>query len=397
VKNTRYFTLNFTGFSTAASEKQSYLRLIAGDYIFYTDTRYFQDPALFKQLKINQPLHIGAHRLPDGSFWIHWLSDGNVLLEPARPPLKGKLLAFFIGALAFIASASPAYFYFTAVWAVIAFGVIAAIALGVALVALCGLVHRVAQTVHPDMRALWVKIEQARRGDVSFCQTVASAVRHSAPSFPDHTPLPERFSVEEGIANNLYFKKWSTGAGKTHRDYHGIAFQCGGVPLAFFWQFSGTRWGLHPIFYRCHPPFLASGDRITAVYRQDNGDVQVLCNHSDGCAYLKNHPLYPGEQQMSLIYKIFYSFALLASLFILGLELSDMLASGWDSWKFAADALDMLALLLLCVGGILIFLELCCLAIRQLSSRVGDWVMLQRITKRDIACAKANAVLQELM
>lgn len=396
MKKTRYFTLNFTGFSTAASEKQSYLRLIAGDHVFYTDTRYFQDPTLFEQLKINQPLHIGARRLSDGSFWIHWLSDGNVLLEPARPPLKNKLLMFFFGTLAFAAAAYPTYFS-TTIWVILVFGVIAALALVPALMGICGLLHRFAQKIHPGMRRLMARMDQARCGNLLFCQPLPPADEGNTPPLFDDPTLPEHFGVEKGEIKILQFKKWSTGAGKTHRDYQGIAFQCNAVPLAFFWQISGTRWGLHPIFYRCHPPFLASGDRITAVYRRDNRDVQVLCNHNDGGIYLKNHPLYPGEQQISLIYKLFYGFALLGFLFTVGLQLSDMLASGWDSWKFVADALDMLALMLLCVGGILIFLELCCLAIRKLSSRVGDWVMLERITRREIARAEANITLQELM
>lgn len=34
MKQTHYFTVNFTGFTTAASEEQSYLRLIAGEHAF---------------------------------------------------------------------------------------------------------------------------------------------------------------------------------------------------------------------------------------------------------------------------------------------------------------------------------------------------------------------------
>ncbi|MCJ7219190.1 hypothetical protein LPP93_27935, partial [Klebsiella pneumoniae] len=42
MKQTHYFTVNFTGFTTAASEEQSYLRLIAGEHAFYTDKRHFK-------------------------------------------------------------------------------------------------------------------------------------------------------------------------------------------------------------------------------------------------------------------------------------------------------------------------------------------------------------------
>ncbi|PLN76708.1 hypothetical protein CWN73_16890, partial [Klebsiella quasipneumoniae] len=84
MKSVRYFTLNFSGFTTAASEKQGYLRLIAGDHVFYTDKRYFNAPSLFDRLKTHQPLYLGARRLDNGSYWIHWLSDGETLLEPSQ-------------------------------------------------------------------------------------------------------------------------------------------------------------------------------------------------------------------------------------------------------------------------------------------------------------------------
>ncbi|MDG1640997.1 hypothetical protein DA718_26050 [Klebsiella huaxiensis] len=396
MKNTRYFTLNFTGFTTAASEKQSYLRLVAGDHVFYTDTRYFQDPTLFEQLKLNQPLHIGARRLPDGSFWIHWLSDGNVLLEPARPSLKSKLLMFFIGTLVFAAAAYPTYFY-TTTWVVIVFGIIAALALVPALMGIGGLLHRFAQKIHPGMRGLMARMSQAQRKDVSFCQPISPAVSSHIQPFAADNPVPPHFSIEEGIIKSLYFKKWSTGAGKTHREFHGVLFQCDDAPRSFSWQISGTRWGLHPLFYRYHPPFLAKGDRILAIYRRDNGNVQVLYNGSDGGAYLKAHPFYPGEQQMSQIYKVFYSIALVMFLFMFGLELNDMRTSDWDGWKFATESLDLLSLTLLCVGGVIALLELCGLATRMLSSRVGDWLTLQRKFKRYLGRTEANTTLQELM
>ena len=93
MKSVRYFTLNFSGFTTAACEKQGYLRLIAGDHVFYTDKRYFNDPSLFDHLTINQPLHLGVRRPDNGSYWIHWLSDGETLLEPTTGKALGPAAA----------------------------------------------------------------------------------------------------------------------------------------------------------------------------------------------------------------------------------------------------------------------------------------------------------------
>ncbi|HBR1689213.1 TPA: hypothetical protein L9M12_003098 [Klebsiella pneumoniae] len=102
MKQTHYFTVNFTGFTTAASEEQSYLRLIAGEHAFYTDKRHFKDPSLFDRLRLGQPLHIGTCRLKDGSYWIHWLSDGHILLEPSRQPLSIKKLLRPVGLVFFV-------------------------------------------------------------------------------------------------------------------------------------------------------------------------------------------------------------------------------------------------------------------------------------------------------
>lgn len=113
MKSVRYFTLNYTGFTTAACEKQGYLRLIAGEHVFYTDKRYFKDPALFDRLTINQPLHLGVRRLDNGCYWIHWLSDGETLLEPsqrvtrwARPLLIISLLTLIFALIPLVMSTS---------------------------------------------------------------------------------------------------------------------------------------------------------------------------------------------------------------------------------------------------------------------------------------------------
>ncbi len=77
------------------------------------------------------------------------------------------------------------------------------------------------------------------------------------------------------------------------------------------------------LFYRRQPPFLAIGDRIVAVYQRKDNDVQALYNVSDGGAFLKNHPCYPGDRQMSLVYNLFYGMVLVMYLLILGMSLNN--------------------------------------------------------------------------
>ena len=110
--------------------------------------------------------------------------------------------------------------------------------------------------------------------------------------------------------------------GNPTREYHGVGIQCDTAPLAFFWQNGFANFGLHP-FYRRQPPFLAIGDRIVVVFQRKDNDVRALYNVSDGCAFLKNHPCYPGDRQMSLVYNLFYGMVLVMYLLILGMSLNN--------------------------------------------------------------------------
>lgn len=182
MKSVRYFTLNFSGFTTAVSEKQGYLRLIAGEHVFYTDKRYFNDPSLFDRLKINQPLHLGARRLDNGSYWIHWLSDGETHLEPsqhvkrwARPLLFISLLTLIVPLIPLLVSASE--------WGRFGCGIIAILAFIALLTGLYERLFHPALKRHPAMRDLLAKMALARRRDVSFCQPLPAttqALRQSA-------------------------------------------------------------------------------------------------------------------------------------------------------------------------------------------------------------------------
>lgn len=394
MKSTRYFTLNYTGFTAAASEGQAYLRLIAGEHLFYTDKRHFADPAGFQSLRIDRPLHLGTRRLADGSYWIHWLSDGETRLEPARPPLKKKLLIFFISLLLCFATAWPTFLYFSPLM-LFTCGTIAMIAFVTALYFFCGLLQRGVRRCHPAMRDLQARMRQAARGDFSFCQILSSSPSLRKQALPGFTQ-PERFALIEGTIEASRFKQWSRGAGKTRRTYHGVEFICARRALSFSWLVQDLAQGLDPIFYRRHPPFLANGDHIVAVYQRDDNSVQALYNVNDGAAYLKSHTFHSGDQQMSRIYKVVYGIGLLLFLFTCGMIAHDMLP-GWDSWKFASQALDMFSMILLVTSGFIAVFELVQMAIRHLSSQVADWLKLHHLFRQAVKDSGTGIAYRELM
>ncbi|HGY1465212.1 TPA: hypothetical protein ACNVLA_002083 [Klebsiella aerogenes] len=394
MKSTRYFTLNYSGFTTAASEGQTYLRLIAGEHVFYTNKRHFSDPTLFDRLQLNYPLHIGARRLRNGCYWIHWLSDGTTLLEPdqlAKPWARPLLL---VSLLVLIATLIPVI-YIDSEWGKMGFGIIAVLALIALLSGLCELLFRPALKRLPDMRDLLVKMNLARRGDFSFCQAIQATPpvdRQAALAFTE--TLPQRYAVRTGKISNIIFKKWFTGT--PTREYHGVGMQCDAAPLAFFWQIGFANFGLHPLFYRRQPPFLAHGDRIVAVYLRGSNSIQALYNVSDGGAFLKNHSCYPGDRQMSLLYNLFYGIALVLYLLVLGMELNNPYKSGRDFWWLLRDSLDMLSLLLLCFSGTLVILELIGPVARCLSQSVRDWLGLRTAVRGYLRRVAANTTLQEI-
>ncbi|EPV8394740.1 hypothetical protein ACWASN_003869 [Klebsiella aerogenes] len=394
MKSTRYFTLNYTGFTTAASEGQAYLRLIAGEHIFYTNKRHFSDPTLFDRLQLNRPLHIGARRLPNGCYWIHWLSDGKTLLEPdhlAKPWARPLLL---VSLLVLLATLIPV-FYIDSEWGKMGFGIIAALALIALLSGLCELLFRPALKLLPDMRDLLAKMTLARRGDFSFCQSIQATPpvdRQAALAFTE--TLPQRYAVRTGKISNIIFKKWF--AGNPTREYHGVGLQCDTAPLAFFWQIGFANFGLHPIFYRRQPPFLAHGDRIVAIYQREDNDIQALYNVSDGGAFLKNHWWYPGNRQMSLLYNLLYGMALALYLLVLGMELYNPYKSGRSLWWLFRDSLHMLSISLLCFGGTLAIMELIGPTARCLSQSVRDWLALRAAVRGYLRRVAAATLLQEI-
>ena len=395
MKSVRYFTLNYTGFTTAACEKQGYLRLIAGEHVFYTDKRYFKDPALFDRLTINQPLHLGVRRLDNGCYWIHWLSDGETLLEPsqrvkrwARPLLFISLLTLIVTLIPLLVSASE--------WGRFGCGIIAILAFIALLTGLYELLFHPALKRHPAMRDLLAKMAQACRRDFSFCQPLpvtAKALRQTAMPFTQ--ALPERYAVKTEIITETHFKKWY--AGNPTREYHGLGIQCGSVPLAFWWQAGCANFALHPILYRRQPPFIASGDRLVAVYERDSHAIHALYNASDGAAYIKNHPLYPGRRQLALLYYLFYGLALVMYLLFLAVELISARQSGRSVWWQVQDSLDMLSLLLLSFGGILAVLELIGPTAWLLSHRVTDWMKMRSAMRRYLQGAARHTTLEEIM
>ncbi|ENT2950774.1 hypothetical protein ACFFOE_002823 [Klebsiella aerogenes] len=378
MKQTHYFTLNFTGFTTAASEEQSYLRLIEDGRVFYTDKRYFKDSSLFDRLQVGQPLHIGTRQLQDGSYWIHWLSDGSALLEPSLQPLKG---AWLFGVLALCVAVG-----------MIANGLFFGLFMFALLVMLFLRIHPtgfawIAHNFSLTQADLISKMNQARQGDFSFFQILNSA--HSIDEInrlplDKNLSLPEHIALEEGVIMNSYFRMWEYRPSRRYATAEGVCFQLATSTLYFPAQLTWLTnlFATHPNIYRHHPPFLADGDWVITARQHGHNGLQALYNVSDGSTYLKSSQFSLGNPQMAFIYKLAYGFVLLIVLFTLSMHLHDLLSAPVN-WKFITS----LMIMAMPINLLLIIIELIGLVSRRLSRRVKGRIKVHQII---LAYARRN-------
>lgn len=400
--NTHYFKLHFTGFTTGESKGLHYLRLVTGKHVFYTDKRYFDDRSLFQRLKINTTLYIGAHRLKDGTYWIHWMTDGEVMLEPKRSknPFRSPFLkSFFSAAVCAISG------YLTQqavpVWLMLIFAMVAVFSLGIAGYQLAKLCHCIALKRHKGMRDLIEKMELARQCNYVLFQLAGETLtdrQHHLFSLSPTVMLPARYAIIKESVARPEFAKWTTGTGKYRRDYHGFQFQCAGETLSLSWLVNDFNLSIHPIFKHQCQPFLAEDDSILAIYHKDSRQVDILHNAADGRIYLKRNAFYITDRAMASVYIFFH--LIMAGIILISTPLFYFNEVGafanWDWWKYGDFMLDMVVITFLCSNLFLGLMELVNFVARYFSSRINDWVEIQKITKKLKSTSGIKPVHQEL-
>ena len=235
----------------------------------------------FDRLTINQPLHLGVRRPDNGSYWIHWLSDGETLLEPsqrvkrwARPLLSISLLTLIVALIPLAMSTSE--------WGRFGFGIIAILAFIALLTGLCELLFHRALKCTPPCAICWRRWR--RPAAATFPLPAATDYGANPPPVGEAftQALPERYAVRTGKISNIILRSGSRG---TQR---GNTMALGYNATRRRWPSSGRTASPTSAcipFYRRQPPFLAIGDRIVVVYQRKDNDVRALYNVSDGALF----------------------------------------------------------------------------------------------------------------
>lgn len=400
--NTHTFKLHFTGFTTGESKGLHYLRLLTDNGIFYTDKRYFQDRSLFEKLKKDTTIYLGAHQLKDGTFWIHWITDGKIMLEPEhakhryRSSFPITIISMIIFTISVFLTLQPPFN-----WPIFPFMMVAFISFGLSCYQLAKLFLYIALARHKGMQDLKEKMERVRRGEYGCCQHPGEmcSKRQDAQLLSSLiTTVPKRYAIAEGEIQHPEFSTWTTGSGKYRREFHGIQFQCAGHRLLFKWQVSDFFIPIPPIFKRQCPPFLAENDNILAVYHRNSCQIDALHNITDGRIYLKRNDFCITNGMKRAIYKFLYlsvpCILLISGTLFYYFDIESI--SQWDWFKYGYSMLDMVIFSFWCSNIILLIIEVISFMLSNFSSQVDDWLKLSKILQQTIVTSDNVAKIQEM-
>lgn len=398
-----YFTLRFHGFAVGNDPESSFLRLVTRHHTFYTDKRFFQDEAGFDQLQKESLLHLGTHRLKDGSYWIDWLTDGTTTLETAgaRPSLRLPLSRLLTGVPAFFISGSMMFSWGFAFLMPLLF-------LAVTMMLLTwGLsdVHAVCLRFSPRVRDLQARLEQAKRGDTAFCEDIGPALLN--PPYPD--AMPEGFSDFGPQLSEIKHTVSAVRSGEWKSyvaDSSGAAlvYVCQGRGLSLSWRMGDPALRsqldkILPFFYRTHAPFISEGDHVLTIFNHHSNKAIGVYNFNDGGCYIANGNWYRSDQSMAAFYRgVLFIFApgLMALMLLFGAGFALSAGDVWR-WHSVCGALKiMVSVICTFCGALLGGSDLAIQLTRLLSSRVGHWLRLRRRLEKLRQAQQRSPWIQEI-
>lgn len=309
-------------------------RLTTDGGVFFFDRSQFDAQTMRHGLRHGERVVIGAHRLRDGSAWLHWLGRAN-----------GKLWAMpddhrrWLPPLALVVSVLP--FLLTLTFAVGAN--IALLLLKIGLFATAGFtfawaVYRLVLDWHPGRRRLRTAMTAFQAGeDVTLCEPPTV-------SPPDKLRLANGlhngFALLEGPINNVQVSLQTYGSGRYRYSLYHYHLQCAGESFAIRASASEWRQFIDPVLIRKAPLFVAGGDRVTLLTLLADGEVRGLLNESDGIA----HVSYKGTPYTPTIRRAVLTIGVLFLMLIVGTWFGTELY-GWYARGVGPDYWDWIGLL----------------------------------------------------
>lgn len=386
---TQFFNVTVEQCACQQTAPDNLVRIIASGQTFFFYRDDFSDSEnLLARLATGDRVKIGAHRLQDGSYWLHWLLHGTKgRLEPDRA-LKYKLKYFALLLLgAVLAGGFPAAFFIMDgedSWLTIVLFFIAIIAglIGIGIVLFVGselllIGHRgrrrllraldrvlQGQDVTPP-GSLSLKIPGIKYRAVRADAVPATTPLQTAPPLPDGV---ETSGIETVNALNYELCQYEiprqvqyldTYAWRQKETHFALTTRALNVP--------NTK--LHPVFRRQHPLFIAKGDPLQVLYCENDvipelPKVRGIINHRDRQTYLIGGSRYFTEAGLNLCARVVFIFGAIVACFVLGMMVVDNAdtSAGFhlDAWplkRLGSELPPIILLLMLMVSGLALLIE----------------------------------------
>ncbi|HIE4240183.1 TPA: hypothetical protein ACXM6N_003616 [Serratia marcescens] len=386
---TQFFNVTVEQCACQQTAPDNLVRIIAAGQTFFFYRDDFSDSEnLLATLATGDRVKIGAHRLQDGSYWLHWLlHETKGRLEPDRT-LKYKLKYFALLVLgAALAGGFPAAFFIMDgedSWLTIVLFFIAVIAglVGIGMVLFVG--SELLLIGHRGRRRLLKALDRVLQGqDVTPPGSLSlkipgikyRAVSADAASVPaaqqTDVPLPDGVEAS-GIetVNALSYELLhyeiprqvqylDTYAWRQKETHFALTTRALNVP--------NTK--LHPVFRRQHPLFIAKGDPLQVLYCENDTvpelpTVRGIINHRDRQTYLIGGRRYLTESGLNLCARVVFILGAIVTCFVLGLAVADnadtpagFYLDAWTLQRLGSELPPILLLMMLMVSGLALLIE----------------------------------------
>lgn len=270
-----------------------FVRIAVDGEFFFTNLMRFENPDDIRNrvsdLPSGQEVFLGAHRLADGSFWLHWLkAPGRLDLIPpspekAVPSAWGKALLWVIGTplcfllgVAFIASGvlDGGLWHTLLGTPFIIGGVLCAAKGWEGAAVLLNSATSLDKSMRRGLEALNTALADGHAWDVPGLEPGTAITPPSLPeALPEGVRLcrAERVEVHKKSVNTNVVGSKSSSATKV--DFLVYTFPCNGETVN--WAVKDETLGSHHMlaFRRRHPPFLAEGDQGIVYYANPPGGL----------------------------------------------------------------------------------------------------------------------------
>ncbi|RJS93606.1 hypothetical protein [Salinisphaera sp. Q1T1-3] len=328
----------------------TFYRLATDGGVFFFDGDRFDADVLKRGLRRNEAVTIGAHRLRDGSAWLHWLERADGRLWSANTDRR-RWLAPLLLALCWLPGGLAWHMTFSTqiLWALLRVGLMATA------VGMFGWsVYRLALACHPGRRRLRAAYRAVKQG------------QRPRPSVPPVFSAPPALSLGDGIHGRLgvlqdtlrdvHVVERTYGSGQFSYSLNEYTLVCSGGEFGIRTGAWDWRSLIDPVLIRRAPFFVAAGDRVTLLTSLGDGEVRGLLNHSDGIAHINytataHTPM--GRRALSIVGGAVTAFIVVM---MLSFELYDWYDRGvapdyWD-WLDLLSLLGVMALMLTLFGAV---------------------------------------------